>query len=204
MIRRQVLTAASIVLAGLAAAFPAGAGAAGDPARGAELSTTCMGCHGIPGYRNAYPSYRVPMLGGQKADYIVIALQGYRSGTRPHKTMQAQAASLSDQDMQDIAAFFASEGEPKQGAVAATAGKDKAAVCAACHGEAGISASPTWPNLAGQHRDYLEQALNQYRHKTRQDPIMQGQAAALTDQDVRDIAAYFSAQGGVFTVHLKH
>lgn len=200
MSRRLVLIAASLL-----AGFAAGAQAEGNPARGAELSTTCMGCHGIPGYRNAYPSYRVPKLGGQKPDYLVIALQEYRARTRPHPTMQAQAASLSDQDMQDIAAFFASEGAPEQGAgtPVAAPGKDKAAICAACHGEAGISASPTWPNLAGQHRDYLEHAISNYREKRRQDPIMQGQVGALSDADVKDLAAYFSAQTGLFTVHYE-
>ena len=79
--------------------------AAADAKRGAMLSNTCMGCHGIPGYRNAYPSFRVPKLGGQHPEYVVIALQGYKNQTRPHKTMHAQAVSLTDQDMQDIAAF---------------------------------------------------------------------------------------------------
>jgi cytochrome c553 len=200
---RHVLIGATLVLAG----FSASIHAAGDPAKGAELATTCMGCHGIPGYRNAYPSYRVPKLGGQNADYLVIALQGYRAGTRPHPTMQAQAASLSDQDMQDLAAFFAGQGEAQAGAAvtvgAAAAGKEKATVCAACHGEAGVSSAPNWPNLAGQHRDYLEQAINGYRNKKRQDPVMQGQALALTDDDVRNLAAYFAAQPGLFTVHYQ-
>lgn len=198
---RHLLTATALALAG----FASGAFAAGDPAKGAALATTCMGCHGIDGYRNAYPSYRVPKLGGQKADYIVIALQGYRAGTRPHPTMRAQAASLSDQDMQDLAAWFASQGEPHTGSAAAAGpGKDKAAVCTACHGEAGISSAPMWPNLAGQHRDYLAQAIARYRDKARQDPVMQGQVAALTDQDITELAAYFSAQPGLFTTHLKN
>ncbi len=63
---------------------------------------------GIPGYHNAYPSYRVPKVGGQHAEYIVAALKAYKAGQRPHKTMQAQASSLSDEDMADIAAYFAS------------------------------------------------------------------------------------------------
>jgi cytochrome c553 len=178
--------------------------AAGDPENGAALATACMGCHGIDGYRNAYPSFRVPKLGGQKPDYIVLALQAYRAKTRPHRTMHAQAASLSDQDMQDIAAFIASEGEPATGTPASSPIKEKAAVCAACHGESGISASPIWPNLAGQHRDYLAHSINEYRQKLRQDPVMQGQAVSLTDQDVRDLAAYFAAQPGLFTTHLKN
>lgn len=204
MKRRYVVTAALLTFAALGAT---GALAAGDPARGAQLASTCMGCHGIPGYRNAYPSYRVPKLGGQKADYIVIALQGYRAGTRPHPTMQAQAASMTEQDMQDVATYFAGQGEPKAGPVVAggkaAAGKEKAAVCAACHGEAGISAAPTWPNLAGQHQDYLEQAITRYRDKRRQDPVMQGQVGALSDDDVRNLAAYFAAQSGLFTPDAK-
>lgn len=81
--------------------------AAGDPVEGAKKAKTCLGCHGIPGYRNAYPSYQVPKLGGQHPEYIVAALKAYRSGERIHETMQAQAASLTDQDILDIAAYFA-------------------------------------------------------------------------------------------------
>ena len=81
--------------------------AAGDAGAGKLKANTCMGCHGIPGYTNAYPTYRVPKLGGQSAEYLAAALKSYKSGERPHKTMQAQAASLSDQDIDDIAAFLA-------------------------------------------------------------------------------------------------
>lgn len=80
--------------------------AAGDPDRGARLSDTCMGCHGIPGYNNVYPSYRVPMLGGQNAEYISVALKAYRSGDRKHPTMRAQADLMTDEDIADIAAYF--------------------------------------------------------------------------------------------------
>ncbi|RMG58255.1 MAG: cytochrome c [Gammaproteobacteria bacterium] len=86
--------------------FCSAAHAAGDPQRGRELATDCMGCHGIPSYNNVYPTYHVPRLGGQHADYIVAALKEYKSGNRSHKTMHAQAASLSEQDMQDLAAWF--------------------------------------------------------------------------------------------------
>ena len=78
-----------------------------DGEAGRLKSNTCMGCHGIPGYTNAYPTYRVPKLGGQSPEYLAAALKAYRSGERPHKTMQAQAANLSDQDIQDISAFLA-------------------------------------------------------------------------------------------------
>ena len=85
--------------------------AAGDPAAGKTKASPCMGCHGIPGYFNVYPTYRVPRVGGQHPEYIVYALQAYKSGERTHKTMRAQAASLSEQDMADIAAYFASAGD---------------------------------------------------------------------------------------------
>lgn len=92
----------------LGAAVLAGtAQGAGDPAAGREKAVTCIGCHGVPGYRNSYPSFRVPKLGGQHAAYLVSALKAYRDGQRDHQTMQAQARQLSEQDMQDIAAYFA-------------------------------------------------------------------------------------------------
>ena len=95
-------SAATLLLAVALLAQPANA--EGDAASGKELAYTCLGCHGIEGYRNAYPSYRVPKLGGQKAGYIEIALRGYRDGTRDHPTMVAQGQSLSDQDIADLAA----------------------------------------------------------------------------------------------------
>ena len=66
----------------------------------------CMGCHAIPGYSNVYPTYHVPRVGGQHAEYIVAALKAYRAKERSHPTMQAQASTLSDKDIDDIAAFF--------------------------------------------------------------------------------------------------
>ncbi len=93
--------------AALAAAVVAPAMAGGDAAAGRIKANTCMGCHGIPNYNNVYPTYRVPRIGGQSADYIAAALHAYKSGERPHKTMQAQAASLSDQDIADVAAYIA-------------------------------------------------------------------------------------------------
>jgi len=90
-----------------------GALAAGDAEAGRLKANTCMGCHGIPGYTNAYPTYRVPKLGGQRADYLAAALKAYRSGERPHETMRAQAANLSDQDIADIAVFLESVPESK-------------------------------------------------------------------------------------------
>ena len=78
----------------------------GDAATGRQLTYTCQGCHGVEGYRNIYPHYHVPMIGGQSSEYLVNALHEYKRGTRRHPTMQAQAQSFSDQDIADIAAFL--------------------------------------------------------------------------------------------------
>jgi cytochrome c553 len=176
------------------------AAAQGDVARGEKLAYTCLGCHGIEGYRNAYPSYRVPKLGGQKAAYLATAVRGYRDGTRAHPTMQAQASSLSDKDIDDLAAYFASVGGDTVAAGGTqTDGIEAAATCVACHGQNGISMAPTWPTLAGQHKDYLKHALNQYRDGTRTDPVMSQMAATLTDADVRILVAFFAGLEGLET-----
>ena len=82
--------------------------AAGDPEAGKIKSYTCTGCHGIPGYKNVYPTYHVPKLGGQNEAYIATALKAYRAGVRQHSTMVLQSQALSDEDIADIAAYFAS------------------------------------------------------------------------------------------------
>lgn len=84
--------------------------AEGDPVAGKNKSANCMGCHGVKGYFNVYPTYRVPKLGGQHPEYIVASLKAYQEETRDHDTMHAQAAQLSEQDMQDIAAFLSQHG----------------------------------------------------------------------------------------------
>ena len=98
---------APAVQAAPAAAAPA-TPAAGDATRGKGLTYTCRGCHGVEGYKNAYPSYHVPKLGGQSETYLNNALKEYREGKRKHPTMQAQAESFSEQDIADIAAYLSS------------------------------------------------------------------------------------------------
>src|SRR5260221_9799884 len=107
---KNVLGAAALLLM-----LPTLALAAGDAEAGRVKANTCMGCHGIPNYNNVYPTYRVPKLGGQSEGLIVAALKAYKSGERPHKTMPAQAASLSDQDMADIAAYLTHAAANKDG-----------------------------------------------------------------------------------------
>jgi cytochrome c553 len=96
------LTAAAAVV------FCAPARADGDAAKGKSKSAMCEGCHGIPGYRTAFPEvYSVPKLGGQQSDYMIKALHDYKSGARSHPSMRGIAATLSDQDIADLAAYYA-------------------------------------------------------------------------------------------------
>ena len=117
---------------------------AASPQHGQTLASTCLGCHGIEGYRNAYPDYAVPRLSGQHADYLQAALKEYRSDARQYPTMHLQALSLSDQDITDVATYLA--GKPL---VAATSSASPpqipqpAVVCTSCHGQDGIGVSPT-------------------------------------------------------------
>lgn len=91
---------------------PPAAPAAGDPAKGRDLTRMCEGCHGIAGWRIAYPEvYHVPKIGGQHAKYIVQALHEYKNGDRSNPSMRAIAGSLSDEDMENLAAFYA-QGTP--------------------------------------------------------------------------------------------
>jgi cytochrome c553 len=126
--------------------------------------------------------------------------------------MVAQAASLSDQDIQDIAAYMAASGgqsatpesapETAPG-IAQGSMPDAGQVCAACHGLTGISPIPTNPNLAGQYADYLEQALAQYKRGDRKGPnaiAMQAQLLAVSDEDLAAIAAYYAGQSGLNTL----
>ncbi len=82
---------------------------AGDAEAGEIKATTCLGCHGIANYNNVYPVYKVPKIGGQNEKYLVSALKAYKSGERNHGTMQAQASSMSDEDIADLSAWFASQ-----------------------------------------------------------------------------------------------
>ena len=163
----------------------------GDAQHGKAISYTCLGCHGIDGYKNAYPMYSVPKLEGQNPQYLAAALHGYRDGDRAHLTMHAQASTLSDQDIADIAAYFA--GTPlKPGGKAQASVPQAAQLCTSCHGQDGVAVVPMYPSLAGQHEDYLERAIEEYRKGGRKNPIMKGFAASLKDQDIAVIARYFS------------
>ncbi len=87
--------------------------AQGNVEAGKQKAFTCTGCHGVAGYKNVYPHYHVPKIGGQNYDYLVSALTAYRNGVRPHPTMRAQAEGFTEQDIKDISAYLASQGGQK-------------------------------------------------------------------------------------------
>jgi cytochrome c553 len=197
--------------------------AAGDAAKGEAKAQMCIGCHGIVGYQATFPEvYKVPMIAGQNAKYIVSALTAYQKGDRKHPTMRAIAASLTEQDMADLGAFYEAQGK-STGLTAPTALakpvpeplKDRMAVCVACHG-ANFSApiDPTYPRLAGQHADYLYAALKAYQtdgnpHVGRANATMRAQVAQEVDgkkkltfshDELKQVAGYLASLPGELAV----
>jgi len=171
----------------------------GNADEGEKKFYTCLGCHGIDNYKNAYPDYDVPRLRHQTAVYLVAALEEYKTGDRPHATMHQQASSLSDQDMQDIAAYLQGAQPIKPSSANPGTAPAQVVSCVACHGEngTGIDAPlvPKPPILAGQHADYLQQALQQYKSGRRKNAVMGGMAQSLTNEaDIKIAADYFAAQ----------
>lgn len=98
-----------LMMALMLALFAGKLQAEGDAAAGASKAYTCLGCHGVKHYVNTYPTYHVPKLAGQHATYLIAAMKAYKAGERKHETMQANVALLSDEDIADIAAFFAGQ-----------------------------------------------------------------------------------------------
>ena len=190
---------AACIVAALSLSGSMATQAAGDAALGEKKFYTCIGCHGSESYKNAYPNYSVPRLRHQHAAYLIAALREYRSQERPHATMHAQAASMGDQDMADIAAYLQGAQPVKPAAAVLGSPPKQVAICAACHGENGLGVEaplvPKPPVLAGQHADYLEQALISYRNGRRKNGVMGSMAQLLAgDADIKAIAAYFAAQ----------
>lgn len=168
--------------------------AAGDAARGQTLAYTCLGCHGIENYKNAYPNYDVPKLAGQHPEYIIAALKGYKSAERSHATMHAHAMGMNDQDMADIAAYLSGTPVKSSGAAPVGTAPKAAQVCVACHGTDGVGITVDYPTLAGQHASYITRALTDYKRGGRKNPIMANFAGQLSDADIEALARYFSRQ----------
>jgi cytochrome c553 len=164
----------------------------GDAVAGKAIAAACAGCHGEAGIGGNVAG---PALAGQKAGYLVVALKAYKTGARDNPVMSALAKELSDNAIDDMAAYFAAakcrsagNGDKK----AAAAGLSVAVRCAACHGAKGISAQPAWPNLAGLSGEYLVSSLKSYKTGERKNGMMDGIAKDLSDADAANMAAYFA------------
>ena len=205
-------TLVAVATFSVAAASAQAQGVTGDAQAGAKKADMCIGCHGIPGYQNSFPEiHKVPMISGQSDKYIVAALNAYKKGDRKHPTMRGIAGSLTEQDMADLGAFYASQAgktapeAPKSADVAAAALIEKGA-CASCHG-ANFSKpiDPSYPKIAGQHADYLYFALKAYtvegnKFVGRNNAIMGGIAKQFSHAEMREIAKYLASQEGELAV----
>jgi cytochrome c553 len=183
----------------------------GDATAGATKIAMCVGCHGIAGYQASFPEvYKVPKISGQSEKYISTVLNAYKKGERKHPTMRGIATSLTDQDMADIAAYYANHGKV-EGAVLpakATEPNDKVApllakgACASCHGENFAKPiDPSYPKIAGQHADYLFVALKSYKVEGnatwgRNNGVMGGIAKQYSHAELKELAKYMAAQQG--------
>jgi cytochrome c553 len=182
----------------------------GDAKAGETKNAMCIGCHGIKGYQASFPEvYKVPMISGQGAKYIVAALNEYKKGERKHPTMRAIADSLSDQDIADLAAHYAADGAAPVSATR-TAPEPSAEVkallnkanCASCHGATFSNPiDPSYPKIGGQHADYLFVALKAYKVENnpkvgRGNAIMGGMAKQYTNPELKLLANYLSSVEG--------
>jgi len=205
---RALVTASLIAIAGGQALAQ---DVVGNPENGRQKVAMCIGCHGIPGYQASFPEvHKVPMISGQGAKYIAAALTAYRQGDRRHPTMRGVAASLSDQDIADVAALYEASGKgmpPASTKAAATPSAEVQALltkgaCLSCHGE-GLNKpiDGSYPKLAGQHADYLYVSLKAYQteHNAnigRGNAIMGTQARMFTHAELKQLASYIATLPG--------
>lgn len=174
----------------------------GDPEAGKAKAAACFGCHGISGNGGADPSW--PKLAGQVPEYLVEQLKLFKTGARKNPLMNAQAAGLSEQDMKDLAAYFAAQ-QLEPGAAAdkelALTGQSiyrggirdaSVPACMSCHGPAGHGIPPRFPRLNGQKTDYTIKQLLAFKSGQRQDKdhIMTRIAGRMTEEQIRAVAEY--------------
>lgn len=187
----------------------------GSAAAGEKKNTLCVGCHGIPGYRASFPEiYRVPLLAGQGAPYLMAALSAYQKGERKHPTMRGVAADLSAQDKADLSAYYEALGKTVSAAsvgkaVVASSGVTTLLAkggCVACHGDNfSRPLDPSYPKIAGQHGDYLWAALKAYKTENnpklgRTQPIMSGVVRQFSSAELKELADYVGALPGELRV----
>jgi cytochrome c553 len=181
----------------------------GDAKAAEQKIAMCIGCHGIKGYQASFPEvYRVPMISGQNAKYIVSALNAYKKGERKHPTMRGIADSLSEQDMADLGAYYEQHGniQPVKAAPKAADAKVAALLqkgaCISCHGDNfSKPIDPSYPKLAGQHKDFLFVALKSYKSENqstwgRNNGVMGGIAKQFTNAELKAMSAYIGSLEG--------
>jgi len=180
--------------------------AKGDVKAGEQKNAMCIGCHGIAGYQSSFPEvHKVPMISGQNAGYIASALQAYQKGERKHPTMRGIAVSLTEQDIADLAAYYAQHGKagaelpaaPSRQPDAQVAELLKKGACVSCHGENFAKPiDPSYPKIAGQHADYLFVALKSYKEQGknayvgRSNGVMAGVAGQFSHAELKALAQY--------------
>jgi len=169
----------------------AGTPAAGDAAAGKAAAAACAGCHGDTG---TAPDPANPSLAGQDAQYLAMATQAYRDGTRKDETMKGMAASLDDKAVKNIAAYYASQ-QPQAPKVRKPLSlAELSERCDRCHGINGNSMDPLVPAIAAQRADWLEQVLNTYHTGSRKSTAMAAMTSVLSDPEIKELAAYYSRQ----------
>lgn len=165
--------------------------AAGDAQAGKTNTVGCAGCHGDQGVSGS-PS--TPSLAGQDAQYLVAALRAYKGGGRDDETMKALAASVDDAALKDVAAYYAAQ-EPRTPNVRPPlSAQEWTQRCDRCHGLNGNSIVPNIPALAGQRVEYLQSALHDYQAGVRTSPEMSAMSSGLGDEDIKNLATYYSHQ----------
>lgn len=205
---KLLLTLSSLLVAS-ATAFSAHAQEVkGDAKAGEGKVAMCIGCHGIHGYQASFPEiYKVPMISGQNAKFIVSALNAYKKGERKHPSMRGIAEGLSDQDIADVAAYYEAHGQGGAAAAAKKAPAPTAKVaellnkggCVACHGDNfNKPIDPSYPKVGGQPADYLFVALKSYKvegHATwgRANGIMGGIAKQFSNAELKALAGYVAS-----------
>ncbi|MEL7516069.1 MAG: c-type cytochrome [Pseudomonadota bacterium] len=157
-----------------------------DRGAGRKAAGMCRTCHGLDGYAKIPIA---PHIGGEPAAYIEAQLRAFRSGERQHEMMTVVARSLSDEQIVDLAAWYAGH------TAAATAEQPEAAPrsCTACHGMDGLSKAEDAPHLAGEANIYIDTQLKAFKRGKREHEIMSEIAAALDDEEIREIADYYAA-----------
>ena len=164
----------------------------GNAAAGKTKAAACAGCHGAEGVSANLPG---PSLAGQNAGYFVDALKAYSTGARDNPMMSAFAKGASDDDAQDLAAYYAGlkcESALNAEKQAAAPGQAAASKCIACHGANGVSSNRSWPNLVGHSKNYLVAALRAYKDGSRKNGMMAGIAKTLSDAETENVAAYYA------------